>query len=91
MENKFVIPEGSKVVFELQGCGSDGIIKRAEIYKDMEVLSNAIVIIEGGLYCTDNINPVKKINDNEFKIIVWLQDAYVVKESYFYSSLSDAE
>jgi hypothetical protein len=55
MENKFIIPEGSKVIFELQGCRSDGIIKGAEVYEDMEVLSNAIVLIEGSLYCTNNI------------------------------------
>ena len=67
MENKFIMLEGLKVIFELQGCASDGIIKRAEVYKDMEALSNTIVLIEGGLYCTDNIKPVEKINDNELK------------------------
>jgi len=86
-----VIPEGSKVLFELQGTGSNDIIKKAEVYEDMEVISNAILLIEGGLYSTDSIKPVEKMNDNEFKIIIWLQDAFIARGDYFYSSISGAE
>ncbi|WP_039245724.1 hypothetical protein [Clostridium novyi] len=90
MDNKFIIPAGSIVQFELQGVGDNDIIKTAEVYGDMEVLSNAILLIDDGLYCTDNINPVEKIKENEFKIVIWLQDAFIVKDSYFYKSISDA-
>lgn len=91
MENKFIIPEGSIVQFELRGVGGNDIIKTAEVYSDMEVLSNTILIIDDGLYSTDNINPVEKIKENEFKIIIWLQDAFIVKGDYFYSSISDLD
>lgn len=91
VENKFIIPEGAKVNFELHGVGSDYIVKTAEVYEDMEVLSGAILVIEDGLYCTDNRKPVEKINDTEFKIIVWIQDAFAVKGDYFYSSISDVD
>ncbi|APU87257.1 hypothetical protein [Clostridium botulinum] len=60
MNNKFIIPEGSIVQLELRGVGGNDIIKTAEIYENMEVLSNAILLIDGGLYCTDNIKPVEK-------------------------------
>lgn len=91
LDNKFVIPEGSKVHFELHGVSSYDIIKTAEAYEDMEVLSNAILLIDDGLFCTDSINPVQKINDTEFKVIVWLQDAFIVKGDCFYSSLNDLD
>jgi len=91
MNNKFTIPEGSIVQFELRGVGGNDIIKTAEVYEDMEVLSNSILLIDTGLYCIDNVNPVEKIKENEFKIIVWLQDAYIAKESYFYDSISKAD
>lgn len=91
MENKFIIPEGSIVQFELREISNNDIIKTAIVYKDMEVLSNAILLIDGGLYCTNIINPVEKLKENEFKIIIWLQDAFVVKDDYFYSSISDLD
>ncbi|EQC1535634.1 hypothetical protein AL714_13270 [Clostridium botulinum] len=91
MNNKFIIPEGSIVQFELRGVGGNDIIKTAEVYENMEVLSNTILLIDEGLYCTDNIKPVKKIKENEFKIIIWLQDAYVVKGNCFYNSISEAD
>lgn len=91
MENKFIISEGSIVHFELHGVSDNDIIKTAEVYSDMEVLSNAILLIDDGLYCTDIARPVEKIKDREFKIIIWLQDAFVVKNDYFYSSISEAD
>lgn len=57
----------------------------------MEILSNAILLIDDGLYCTDSVRPVEKIKDREFKIIIWLQDVFVVKNDYFYSSISEAD
>lgn len=86
-----IIPEGSIIQFALRGAGGNDTIKTAEAYKDMEVLSNTILLIDGEIYCTDNIKPVEKIKENEFKIIICLQDACVVKESYFYNSISEAD
>lgn len=91
MDDKFMIPEGSKVSFELNGVGGNYIIKTAEAYEDIEVLSNAILFVDNGIYCTDSITPVEKLRDKEFKIIIWIQDAYTVNNGYFYSSLSDAD
>lgn len=90
MDNKSIIPEGSIVQFELRGVSGNDIIKTAEVYEDMEVLSDTILLINGGLYCTDSIKPVKKIKEKEFKIIVWLQDALIVKDNYFYESSTNA-
>lgn len=90
MNSKLIIPEGSKIRFELRGVGnSNDIIKTAEVYENMEIWGNTILIIDDGLYCTDSINPVEKINKNEFKIIIWFQDALIVKDDCLYKSLDN--
>lgn len=91
MNSKFIIPEGSKVLFELHGVGSIDTIKKVETHVDVMVESNAILIIDSDLYCTDIMNPVEKVSDEEFKINIWLQDAHVVENDYFYESVSDID
>lgn len=89
IKDKFIIPEKSIIHFELRGVSYNDLIKTVESYNDMEVLGDSLIIIDDGLYCTDSIKPVERIKENEFKIIIWLQDAYLVKESYLYSSISE--
>ena len=90
MSNGFLIPEGAIVLFELHGVGKVDIIKKVETHVDVMVESNAILIIDSTLFCTD-INPVEKMSDEEFKIKIWLQDAHVVENDYFYESVSDID
>lgn len=68
MNHKFTVPEGATVLFELHGVGSIDIIKRVQAHIDVTVESDATLIIDSILYCTDSINPVEKLNNAEFKI-----------------------
>ena len=91
MRNRFLIPEGAIVLFELHGVGSVDTIKKIQAHIDVTVERNAILIIDSTLYCTDIQNPVEKVNDEEFKINIWLQDAHVVENDYFYESVGDID
>jgi hypothetical protein len=84
------LPEGSKIKVVLKGCGSDSIITEAVLRVEMEVHSNAIMLIDGGLFCTDNVFPVEQISDNEFQINCYLQDAYSVKDGFFIESITES-
>lgn len=91
MVEKLKIPEGSKIKFELHGAGNIQIVKTAEANEDMEIISNSILLIDNGLFCVNNVNSFRKINDREFVVEIYLQDALVVKDSIFYNSLSDLD
>jgi hypothetical protein len=84
------IPEGSKIKVVLKGCGSDSVIANAVLTRDIEIVANSITLIDGNLLCTDSVFPVEQIAEDEFQINCYLQDAYTVKDGFFYESLSDA-
>jgi hypothetical protein len=84
------INEGSKVMFKLHGCGSDDIIKTCTADKGMVIHSDSITLIDGGLYCTDSIQPVEEIDDETYIINIWIQDAYCVTNDTLYESINDS-
>ena len=91
MSDKFVIPEGATVSFELHGVGSIDTIKKVQAHIDVTVERDSILIIDSTLFCTDSINPVEKLSDTEFEINIWLQDAYIVENDCFYESVGDID
>lgn len=85
MENN-IVPKGSTIYFKTMG--SNHIDAKAIVEEDTEVFKNAIIMINEGLYCTD-INPVIKINDTEYEVMMWLQDVMLIDKGIFYNSTSD--
>lgn len=85
-----IIPKRSKVQFKLHGVGGDVIVKTCESDSNIEIVNDAITIIDNGLFCTDSIKPVEQVDEKIYIINVCLQDAYCVKDDILYSSVTDA-
>lgn len=82
-----IIPEGSKVTFKI-----DGIHERTgETHCDCEIENDSIAMIEGVLACTKSDNSVEKINDNEYVVNCYLQDAVGIHGSVVFDSTSNID
>ena len=91
MGKKLVIPDGANILFEICGIGNPHIFTTARLYGDMEIMRNTLLMIDGALYCTDSINPVEHIKGADFKVRVWIQDAYVIQDGWLYKSVNDVD
>lgn len=91
MDKSMVIPEGSKVQVMLKGCSSDYVIATAETSRDIKIEANSIMMIDGGLACTDSWMPVEKINDDTYQINVYIQDAYGIRNGYLIESITESD
>lgn len=84
------LPEGANIEIILLGCGSNDVIAKAVLDRTFEVKGNALIMVNGGLYSTDNITPVEQIDENNFKVYCYIQDAYKVDKNVMSPSITES-
>ena len=80
------IQAGSKIIFYV----NDEKYAESEAVEDIEISTNVITMIDGALVSTDNINPVEKISDNEYRVNCCWQDCMYISDGKAFNSINNA-
>lgn len=81
------IPESSKVQIFINNDYETTV----ECPLDAEIENNSITMLNGWLLCTDAIDCVKQISENEYRLDTWLQDCVFVSDGKLYDSKSKVD